>query len=543
MGSTRRISSWHGLVALGTTLVLILSACSSNDEEADNSLNYVVNAELVTTNAGSAVGFSTDAALLTDRLYPAAYINGPKGQVIPNPDFIDAHSLPGVQQSAVFEIADQTKFSDGVPLTCDSFVLAYAASKLDAFHSFLPMMSQVSEVRCASGSKKAEVYYHEGFGDRWRQTFAAGTLLPAHAIAARMDISLERLTQALQNPEEDPELVQVAADIWNNGFNLSNFDPALQVASGPYKIASVGNSGEVYLTRNEYYVGSAAEIGDIVVWPASADTTKLGEDRRIAVAEAAAVAKTNWVNRDDSYNPYNVEPVAGILAEQLLLSTNGVFSDPEMRRAFSACIDQRTIAEISSDISGVDVAPSSVRTVRLNDPLANRLGELTESHLNVDIEAAKALEGREINIGYLAPNERYAAMVRNIQETCEPAGITINDVSRDDASISGLSRTEAAGDGVPITVGDDSQEIPIFDAFINSIDPEQAFSGLAKTTQDIDAARVAELDSWEQMSTIPLAAQPRIFITRNDVSNLAVNSTKAGIGWNLDRWEVADTEQ
>lgn len=535
----RRIHPWHTLVALGTVLSLTLIACGSSEEEVDNSLHYVVNAELVTTNAGSAVGYSTDSALLTDRLYPAAYINGPKGQIIPNPDFIDAHSLPGVQQSAVFQIAEESKFSDGVALTCDSFVLAYAAAKIDAFHSFLPMMSQVAEVRCVSGSKKAEIYYHEGYGDRWRQTFAAGTLLPAHAIAARMDIPLERLTHALQHPEENFELIQVAADIWNNGFSLANFDPALQVASGPYKIVRVGESGEVYLDRNEHYVGTAAEIAPVVVWPASADTAELGENRRIAVAEAAAVAKATWVNRDDSYNQYTIEPIAGILAEQLVLSTKGVFSDPEMRRALSACIDQRTIAEISSDESGVDVAPSSVRTVRLNSPLANRLGMLTESHLNVDIDAAKKLEGHQINIGYLAPNQRYAAMVRNMQETCAPAGISINDVSRVDASISGLSRTEAAGDGDQTAVGDDSNEIPIFDAFITSIDPDQAFASVAKTYQDLDAARTAELASWEQMSTIPLAAQPRIFVTRNDVNNLAVNSSKAGIGWNIDRWELA----
>lgn len=529
------------LTALLTAMAVLSTGCISfAPKHNPNVINYLVNADLVTTNVATAQGYTNDAALLTDRLYPSAYINGPKGQLIPNPDFIDANLVSDGLNTAVYTISEAAQFSDGAEVTCDSFVLAFAASRIDAFHSFLPLMSQIEGVHCVPGTKTAEVVFREGFGDRWRSTFGAGSLLPVHAIARRLDVPLEEITHSLQDEQRNPELVAAVAELWNTGFNLDNFDAELQVSSGPYRISHVGEQGEVYLERNEHFAGSPAETAGVVVWPKDADVTALKEDQQIGLAELASMDDSAWINRDNSYSQYQIEPTPGLLAEQLVLSNRGLFADVELRQAFAACVDQRQVAEVSSKISGVQVEPTTVRTARLSDPFAARLAELTAEYMDINPEAAARLDGVEINIGYVAPNARYKAMVEVIRKTCAPFGVTINDVSTPEASITGLSRTDAAGIGPQATVGQVDVVAPAFDAFLATIDPDQAFPDSAFANTEIVQARQVELQSWETVSTIPLAAQPRIFVTRKDISNVAVNSAKAGVGWNMDRWKVVE---
>ena len=45
---------------------------------------------------------------------------------------------------------------------------------------------------------------------------------------------------------------------------------------------------------------------------------------------------------------------------------------------------------------------------------------------------------------------------------------------------------------------------------------------------------------WEELPSIPVAAQPRTFIVDRTVTGVVPYTGPAGIGWNLDRW--ADTK-
>ncbi|PLW03699.1 peptide ABC transporter [Corynebacterium ulcerans] len=526
------------LKALAAVLVssVLLTACGSDstrDGTAGNGkhFGYAVDDYLVTTNAGTNVGVSTNAQLMAGRLYPSAYVSGPKGQLIPNRTLVETQVLPGPNQQVIYKIADSAVYSDGKPVTCDAFLLAFTAGSMNSlFESHMPLAQQVDHVECTAGSKQATVVYKENFGARWRQLFGAGVLMPAHAVAAKAGISLEELNRLLKS--RDYAALTRIAEIWNNGFNLKHFDPELQVASGPFKIESVGDKGEVVFVRNDLYNGEKAELDRLVVWPRGIDLNELRNKGSLQIADVTNTDLISWLDRNDSHNPYTVAAETGLLTDSLILGDAGIFSDVEARRALAACVDQASVAKASNTASGVDVQPVYARTVRATDAVNAQLRDIIEPHVHVNIDVAKRLEGKTIKVGYDGPDPRKKAMVEEIRKSCAAAGITIEDAAKEAASLADLSHTHVTDSGVGLV------EEGTIDAILMAVDPSSEYADVASLSNNVQATRAAERRSWEEVPTIPLASQPRVFVVDKAVGNVVTNTDLSGIGWNMDRWNV-----
>ena len=59
---------------------------------------------------------------------------------------------------------------------------------------------------------------------------------------------------------------------------------------------------------------------------------------------------------------------------------------------------------------------------------------------------------------------------------------------------------------------------------------------------DVERLRESEEALWEELPVLPLSAQPRIFVIHESVGNVVVHTGLAGIGWNMDRWQVASED-
>ncbi|MCS4531077.1 ABC transporter substrate-binding protein [Corynebacterium sp. ES2730-CONJ] len=520
-------------VALLSSLAAVLAGCSSPSSREDSSphiFGYAVDRPLLTTNVGSSLGRSTNAHELAGRLYPGIYVTGPEGQTIPNSDLMDARLLPGAQQRVQIQISDKAVYSDGAPITCDSFLLAFtAATQRPIFDSAMPLYQQVDSVECVPGGKLAIVVFKDNFGERWRHLFNAGTLLPAHAIAAKLDMPLDVFSNVLKS--RDPAAMEPIAQIWNTGFNLDQFDPELQISSGPLKIESIGSSGEVTLVRNERYFGEKSALERLIVWPSGSDIQTLAGRGDIQIAEVASTSQASWVNRNDPNNPFTIIYKPGVLSEQLVLGSGGIFADPENRRAFAACIDQPRLAHISKEFSGVDTPATTVRTVRPQDPVHLKMRDITDPHRATDIPAATRISGQTVRIGYFGPDKRKAAMVQAIADSCQDAGVSIVDVSREAPSLGNLSEVLGNEFGVYY-----SQEGGA-DANLLSVDPMLEFPIRATSTSNIGATREAEQRSWDLVPSIPIAVEPRIYIIDKKIANVVENTDLYGLSWNIDRWQ------
>ncbi|ERS58742.1 hypothetical protein HMPREF1261_01756 [Corynebacterium sp. KPL1818] len=571
LGTTR----WWGrrpkitaVVAGLSALALVAASCSSeksdsgdhaapSDPESYNYPGYMVNSQLATTNAGTAFGSTTSAAQLSTRLYPGLFVPGPSGQLIPNADLVETEKLPPAadsdQESVRLTLADDATFSDGAPVTCDDYLLAYTAGTHPVeFASHMPLMNDIADIECAPHSKAFTLTFYKDQGHRWRQMFGPGTVMPAHALAQKTDMSMEDLNAALH--AEDMAALQPVAELWRYGFSTAkdDFDPELQVSYGPFTAEKVGDSGEVFLKANEQYHGDQPALDRLVVWPSSADAQELADKGVLKVADSATAAP-GWLSGnagEDAESAEGKEPdhdsagedsagagndefetttKVGLQTDTLTLSQAGIFAEPSARKAFAACVDQASMAHKSSEISGVDVPPAYVRTVSVQDPVAQTLGSVAKDHEGTDMAAAGQLNGTTIKVGYVGPDKRYQAMVEALRASCEPAGITIEDAADEQLSQFYLNPNPETGE-------------PTIDAFLGPVDPLTEYSAADSSIKNSVQLKEQEEQLWDSVPSIPIAAQPRVFIVHRDVEGVLPYTGISGIGWNMDRWHVPAQE-
>lgn len=571
LGTTR----WWGsrpkitaVVAGLSALALVAASCSSeesdsgdqaapSDPESYNYTGYMVNSQLATTNAGTAFGSTTSAAQLSTRLYPGLFVPGPSGQLIPNADLVETEKLPPAadsdQESVRLTLADDATFSDGAPVTCDDYLLAYTAGTHPVeFASHMPLMNDIADIECAPHSKAFTLTFYKDQGHRWRQMFGPGTVMPAHALAQKTDMSMEDLNAALH--AEDMAALQPVAELWRYGFSTAkdDFDPELQVSYGPFTAEKVGDSGEVFLKANEQYRGDKPALDRIVVWPSSADAQELADKGVLKVADSATAAP-GWLSGnagEDAESAEGKEPdhdsagedsagagndefetttKVGLQTDTLTLSQAGIFAEPSARKAFAACVDQASMAHKSSEISGVDVPPAYVRTVSVQDPVAQTLGSVAKDHEGTDMAAAGQLNGTTIKVGYVGPDKRYQAMIEALRASCEPAGITIEDAADEQLSQFYLNPNPETGE-------------PTIDAFLGPVDPLTEYSAADSSIKNSVQLKEQEEQLWDSVPSIPVAAQPRVFIVHRDVEGVLPYTGISGIGWNMDRWHVPAQE-
>lgn len=571
LGTTR----WWGrrpkitaVVAGLSALALVAASCSSeksdsgdhaapSDPESYNYPGYMVNSQLATTNAGTAFGSTTSAAQLSTRLYPGLFVPGPSGQLIPNADLVETEKLPPAadsdQESVRLTLADDATFSDGAPVTCDDYLLAYTAGTHPVeFASHMPLMNDIADIECAPHSKAFTLTFYKDQGHRWRQMFGPGTVMPAHALAQKTDMSMEDLNAALH--ADDMVALQPVAELWRYGFSTAkdDFDPELQVSYGPFTAEKVGDSGEVFLKANEQYRGDKPALDRLVVWPSSADAQELADKGVLKVADSATAAP-GWLSGnagedaesaegkdldndsagEDSAgadnNEFETTTKVGLQTDTLTLSQAGIFAEPSARKAFAACVDQAALAHKSSEISGVDVPPAYVRTVSVQDPVAQTLGSVAKDHEGTDMAAAGQLNGTTIKVGYVGPDKRYQAMVEALRASCEPAGITIEDAADEQLSQFYLNPNPETGE-------------PTIDAFLGPVDPLTEYSAADSSIKNSVQLKEQEEQLWDSVPSIPIAAQPRVFIVHRDVEGVLPYTGISGIGWNMDRWHVPAQE-
>lgn len=506
-------------------------------------LNFQSSSPLTTTNAGSTQGSATAAQQLSARLYPGVHVPGPHGQMIQNSDLINVRYIPGPEPQVLFNLVDGAQFSDGAAITCTDFLLTYTAGVMpELFDSRLPLMQHVSQFDCHPGSTRFVVKFKEGAGGRWRELFAPGTVLPAHAIASKAGISKSQLHEALE--QRDVDTLREPARIWSEGFDLENFDPLLQVSFGPFLIDHVNDDGAAVLARNDAYYGDSALLDSLAVWPARADSEQLVQADSLDIADISQI-DPDWLDRDAMGNNFDVYPEVGELTDALLLADDGIFAEAGNRQAFAACIDQAAVAATSSQASGVEVEPVLWQSIEHEDPARTHLRDIAEPHAAADHERARQLAGQTVRIGYRGQDQRLKRMVETIAAECQHAEIEVVDASQaettaddlfitDDAGDGASSESSAGGESTAEEAGAASRKI---DAYLGAVYPPNLDVRAAVQVADIAGLREAESRMWEEMRAIPLAAQPRVFVINRNVAHAVPYTGESGIGWNMDRWQ------
>lgn len=560
LGALRRFAPVSAALMLAGTLV----ACSTEEEQIP-SIGYAIDNTLSTYNAGTTEGSFSGAVQAFSRVLPGFSLTAPSGGAVADTDIGTAVEVPGQQRVITYTLAPQAVWSDGVPITCDDIVLAWAA-RSDRFVDpqgapvFDPASTagyaDIERVDCAPGEKAATVVFR---ADRpyveWRALFGATTMLPAH-VAART-AGVPDITSAVADAE--PETMARIGDAWNTAWTLTPgaVDPATFPSAGPLRIESFSAEDGLVLVPNERWWGVPAATDRIVVWPKGVDIAARAASGDIEVIETGAP-----VAALDGFTS-TADPGFGV--EQLVLATAGVFENPAARRAFAACVPRAALFDeyghpgFDADTGrGSGVVDS--RTT-LPSTLPYRAVAATAAERNRTPDVAAVTSGLEeagladpvVRIGYLAPDDRRRGIVDAIAESCGPLGIEVVDASSPtfvptalregtvDAVLTGTAGVAgASGSASPepgrfalrtgqgINLGGYSN--PQIDGIVDRLAVDDSDATV------LSAAVEAEGVLWTDVPTLPLYNAPRITVVDDGMQSVQPNPTVAGAGWNMDTW-------
>lgn len=545
------------------------AACGSGSDDDDDTeprFGYALPRPIVTLNAASSLGAATDAAKVSARLYPGAYLTGPDGRLLPNTDLVTATPTPDNGDVIDYRITESATYSDGEPVVCDDFLLSWvAAENQDMFTSDLGLMQRIEDFSCDPGAKDFQVTMEKGMGSRFRELFNVGEVLPSHTIAERAGVP--NAGDAI-NSGNDEQLAALG-DSWRTTFKVAENDPATVPTYGPYRVTSRGEDGSLSLDVNPEWQGVQPGIDEVVLWSGGGagieapDYKALADDDQLYVAdvppqtdpvEAGFEADPSSTEEGDSSTQtesgdagdrdgvradndnseapdlsesdsgagrFAVSRGSGTRVDGLSLSDSGVFESVENRRALSRCVDRAAVADTVEQESGISVDEAPFRIVPPGATEAGNLGSVAQRNNDRNTEeASRALGGTTVRVGFFADVAHFAPMVDAVAASCAEADITI--------------------EPVPLSADDFGQLGNEYDALLET---RSSFGHNPQVTVPMSVGslttrelRDAENRLADDAATIPLTAEPRSVAVDRSLENVVDNPGETGMSWNMDRW-------
>ena len=558
-----RTAAVSGAGLLATVLLAgSLAGCSEEGEQIP-SIGYAIDNTVTTYNANSVAGAVSGARQAFARVLPGFNYTGPEGGPVADTDIGTANAMPGDALTIQYKLNPNSVYSDGVPMSCDDLVLTWAANS-----GRFPMFdaastagySDIDRIDCQIGAKDAVVTFKAGRNvTDWKSLFGATSMMPAHVVASAAGVP--DIVAAVQNSDADA-LTRVA-DFWNDGWTMApgDLDLAKFPASGPYKVESFSEDEGLVLVANDRWWGNRPATSRIVVWPKSSDVSARIGDGSVEVVDVAAGSAP-----DLDLGGFDVTEVPSRSVEQFVLSTSGLFENAAGRRAFAACLPREELASkfgIAADSDEAGAASGGPVDTRVTAPdslvhqsVAGAVGgryETADTAAAADALADTGNTSATGRVGYLGPNPRRAEIVSAVAAACAPAGITVQDVASPEftptmlrdgqvdvvlagtASAPGAAGTAAATtamyalrSGIRSNFGDYSN------GRVDQIVDQLAVD--SSTATQLSLSTEAENILWSDVPTVPLFDQPRTVAFATGLQEGAINPTRSGAGWNMDRW-------
>ncbi|MGV0992738.1 MAG: ABC transporter substrate-binding protein [Mycobacterium sp.] len=541
----RRAASVSVAAVVAVLASTALAGCGSG---AADQINFAVDGTLGSYNTNTVNGAASSGPQAFARVLTGFSFHGTDGQALADRDFGSISVVGREPLMLDYQISDKAVYSDGKPITCDDMLLTWAAQS-GRFPGF-DAASQagyldISGIECQPGAKKARVNFFPGRAvTDYEDLFTATSVMPSHVIGDELGIDV---TAALVSA--DPAVISRIADAWNTGWDLKpDLDLKRFPSSGPYKIDSILPEGAVVLTANDKWWGTKPITKRVTVWPHGVDVQDRVNNGTFHVVDVAT-GSSGTLTAPDDYQRSEI-PSDGI--EQLIFASQGALSTPAGRRALALCTPRDVIARNAD----MPIANSRINPVNDNAySAAESAAEAGQFSVANPDAARAALNGVPVTvrIGYQAPNPRLAATIAAITKSCEPAGVTVEDVTsgstgpqtlRDGqidallASTGGATGSGSTGssalDAYALHTGNGNNLPAYSNPQIDGI-----ISALAVTTDPKELVRLLSDASpilWGDVPTLPLYRQERTVLSSKNMFAIQANPTKWGVGWNMDRW-------
>ncbi|WP_036518898.1 ABC transporter substrate-binding protein [Nocardia sp. 348MFTsu5.1] len=565
----------HGFLAMAIAGACVLGSVTACSDPPVNTVNYVIDGAVTTYNPGS-LGGSTEGSLMAlSRVLPGFSYLGPDGGVLADTDIGTAVVTDSDTGRLVvrYQVNPLAVYSDGVPLTCDALMLAWAAHSgavggfdVDTTAGY----RDIESVDCQAGARTASVTFKSGRAYKdWKALFGAGTLLPPQVITAKMGISsvVDVITGS------DPSAKAELARVWNGAWKLlpGEVGPDPYPALGPLRVQEYTHDDGLVLTANTRWWGDPPATDRITVWPRQTEMTEEiagGDAGSVDVLDIATGAYGVDPAPRVQANAESLPPVAQVVTmsslgvERLVFSRGGVFADAAVRRAFAACIPRDSLAREFG--RGAQVAnyhilgPDDLLSDSVNAQFGGEYVRADPERAGRELAAARA--GRPelvVRIGYVGPDSRRAQMVSAIAASCGRAGVTVTDNAGPQIGPASLGRDvdiliTASGNGFAATGAAD----PTRDSYafvrgepinVGGYDNERVSALIEQLAVTVPPAQrlplLREIESllWRDMPVLPLFVEARTRLVGDNMNNVVVGMSRTGAGWNIDRWLLTNS--
>lgn len=564
----------RGLLAMAVAGMCVLGSVSACSDPPAESVNYVIDGAVTTYNPSS-LGGSTEGALMAlSRVLPGFSYLGPDGSALADTDIGTSVVADSDDGGLVvrYQINPQAVYSDGVPLTCEALMLAWAAHS-GAVGDFDVASTagyrDIENVDCRPGARTAMVTFKHGRAYRdWKSLFGAGTLLPPQVITQQLGVS--SVVDVING--SDPQARAELARVWNAAWSLvpGEVDADRYPALGPLRVEEYTRGGGLVLVANDRWWGDAPGTPRITVWPRRTEMTE-----RIAGGDAGSIdvldiaAGTYGVDpaprrqgKVEPVVPGSVVPASSLGVERLVFSGEGVFADPAVRRAFAACVPRDSMArEFGRGTTVVNnhiLGPDDLLSEAVNAQFGGRYLQADPERTRAELASARpGMAPLAVRIGYVAPDSRRAQMVAAIAASCGRADVTVTDTAAPDLGPRSLGRDvdvliTASGNGFAATGAAD----PTRDSYafvrgepinVGGYDNSRVSALIGRLAVTVPPAgrlpllREIETLLWRDMPVLPLFVEARTRLSGDNVNNVVMGMSRPGSGWNIDRWLLTDS--
>ena len=571
---------------------LVLTACSAPSPGGDNNTDEPVadtqvvlaeTNEFTSTNAISATGNLDINGKVNYLTRAGFYYVSDSYEVVPDESFGKMELLSEDPLQVKYTLNEGLEWSDGEPITTDDLVFGWAVSSGvfdDATYDAEGNVTEGTQYFQYAGSTEGinQSKITEVSDDKLSLTLEYDTPYvdwnlqglidqPVHVVADKAGVEVADLVETIltsprgdvENPAPANETLKAAADFWNTGFDMTSLpsDESLYLSSGPFKITSWEPTQSMTLELNENYKGDLNPkfstmvirfIGD----PQAQVSALQNGEVDVIVPQASGDTLTALEGLD------GVEVLQGdqLSYDHLDLTFSGVFADKNVREAFLKTVPRQQI--VDTLIKPVNES-AEVLNSQLFIPAQAAYADAvaangSSAYGDVDIEGAKELLNGEtptVRLMYNINNPNRVAAFQAIQASAAEAGITVEDVGREDWGAQlGSDIYDAVIFGW-ISPGVGNGTIPqIFASFGGSNFNKYANDTVDQVAREIpvtlDTAKIDELtitadtELFKDGYGLPLFQSPGLEAHTDRISGITFMGNQTGPIWNFWEWTVSE---
>ena len=570
-----------GAAGIGVALAcaLVLGGCTGSGSNQSSprtraatapvTITYAHEQEFSSYNNVTAAQGAVRNSVVLNQVLSGFWHYGPQGTAAPDPQFGTFTKVGDKPLTVKYTVNPKAVWSDGVPIDCADFVLAWAAQSgkwptgkkdpdtgepLTAFRpAGEPGYEQAKMPRCNAGDRSFTLVYDTPFAD-WQTLFGNGQVLPAHIVEKQSGVT--DLIAAIKT-DDLPAITKLAA-FWNTGwvFKPGTYETEIAPSAGPYQVASWDAGRSITLKPNPRWWGTPPRARTIVIRiikpDQQADALRTGEIQVMdpqptpeLLSQVRKLGSAVTVTTADRFD-----------WEHLDVNFTRMFKDAAIRQAFAKCVPRQTI--VDNLITPLN-PKATVQESRFLLPFQDGYDQLAatggQAYDRVDIAGARKLlegarkSGLTVRIGYQTPDQRRSQVVDLIRDSCGKAGFRIkdagsptffgNELANSDYDVALYAWSGSA------RVSQNSSLYAIGGRYnFSTYDNAEVDGWLKQLNQELDPARQLDLrrkldtQLWKDLATIPLFAYPGIVAVAGGVTGVQFNASQNELTWNAQDWSL-----